>query len=133
MGSLIKTMEEGWRITDNVICREPHCLPDPNRIVEEIIMRELPTSVGRGFQSTRTKRTEAAFGEPVVPLQVQFSTPILCISKKNEKDLVNWILVTSSLSRVFMRSSTMRFSLVSPPCHNKTSRKSTAQRISPSI
>ena len=42
MGSLIKTMEEGWRITDNVICREPHCLPDRNGIVEEVMVRELP-------------------------------------------------------------------------------------------
>jgi len=82
MGSLIKTMEEGWRVTDNVICRKPHCLPDRDGIVEEVMMRELPTFVGGGFQPTRTKRTETAFGEPVVPLQVQFSTPILCISRK---------------------------------------------------
>lgn len=94
-------------------------------------MRELPTFVGGGFQLTRTKRTETAFGEPVVPLQgsIQQANAF----RENEKDLVNWILVTSSLSRVFVRSSTMRFSLVFPPCHNKTSRKSTAQWISPII
>ena len=82
MSSLIKTMEEGWRITDNVIRRKSHCLPNRDGIVEEVMMRELPTFVGRSFQLTRTKRTETAFGEPVVPLQVRFSLPILYISRK---------------------------------------------------
>jgi hypothetical protein len=68
-------------------------------------MCELPTFVGRGLQLTRTKRTETAFGAPVVPLQVEFSTRRSCI-QENEKDLVNWILITSPLSRVFILSST---------------------------
>ncbi len=66
-------MEEGWWIADNVICCKAHCLPDRNGIVEEVMMCELPTFVGGDFQQTKTKRTETAFGEPVVPLQVQFS------------------------------------------------------------
>jgi hypothetical protein len=67
-------------------------------------MCELPTFVGRGLQLTRTQRTETAFGAPVVPLQVEFSTQRSCISRKRERPCeldINHVAFVQSLHSLF--------------------------------
>ena len=48
-------------------------------------MRELPMLVNRDHQRTTTERTETAFGVPVVPLRVGFSTQRSSYSRKRER------------------------------------------------
>ena len=48
-------------------------------------MSELPMIIHKGHQVMKSKHTETAFGAPVVPLQVEFSTQRSPNSRKRER------------------------------------------------
>lgn len=55
IGSLIETVEKRWRIAQDVVLCEAHCLTNRDTIVEEIMVRELSA-----FVSTRTQSTDGS-------------------------------------------------------------------------
>lgn len=49
------------------------------------MMSELPMLIDKGHQLIKSERTETAFGAPVVPLRVEFSTQRSPSSRKRER------------------------------------------------